>query len=401
MNKNKLLILSIFTVLGLAACGKGDNITSEVTSNTIPNTTENGSSSVVITTPNETSTQPLTTPEVVNKYVVVWKNYDGSVLETDEDVLEGTIPTYDGATPTKAKTDEDMYVFSGWTPAISEVYSNQEYTATFDEINIGDIDINANPVISDDGKTVQYGIYPQTVVSDSALISNLNSLEPASSGWYIYDSNYYTKVTSSVYNNEEYTFNNGDSIINGNEYWFKCEPITWNVLNNNNGEYTLLSSLLLDNHKYYKDYSNRIINGETVLANNYSHSDIRSWLNNEFYNKAFFLNNAFIQSVSIDNNIDKVYLPSYEDYLNSNYGFDSQNGISLSRQAKTTDYSRVLGSWYSKDSGYEYNGTYWTRSASKDYSYCAWNVNSGGYISEYAIDGNSHSVRPCIKITIA
>ena len=401
MNKNKLLILSIFTVLGLAACGKGDNITSEVTSNTIPNTTENGSSSVVVTNPNETSTQPLTTPEVVNKYVVVWKNYDGSVLETDEDVLEGTIPTYDGVTPTKAKTDEHMYVFSGWTPAVSEVYSNQEYTATFDEINISDIDINANPVVSNDGKTVQYGLYPQTVVSDSTLISNLNSLEQASNGWYIYDSNYYTKVTSSVYNNEEYTFNNGDFIINGNEYWFKCEPITWNVLNNNNGEYTLLSSLLLDTHKYYKDYSNRIINGETVLANHYSYSDIRSWLNNEFFNKAFFLNNAFIQSVSIDNNLDKVYLPSYEDYLNSNYGFDSQNGISLSRQAKTTDYSRVLGSWYSKDSGYEYNGTYWTRSASKDYSYCAWNVNSGGYISEYAIDGNSHSVRPCIKIKIA
>lgn len=127
MNKNKLLILSIFTVLGLAACGKGDNITSEVTSNTIPNTTENGFSSVVVTTPNETSTQPLTTPEVVNKYVVVWKNYDGSVLETDEDVLEGTIPTYDGATPTKTKTYEHMYVFSGWTPTVSEVHSNQEY----------------------------------------------------------------------------------------------------------------------------------------------------------------------------------------------------------------------------------------------------------------------------------
>lgn len=401
MNKNKLLILSIFTVLGLAACGKGDNITSEVTSNTIPNTTENGSSSLVVTTPNETSTQPLTTPEVVNKYVVVWKNYDGSVLETDEDVLEGTIPTYDGATPTKAKTDEHMYVFSGWTPAVSEVYSNQEYTAIFDEINIGDIDINANPIVSNDGKTIQYGLYPQTVVSDTTLISALNSLEASSNRWYLLNGNYYSKVKATVYNNENYTFNNGTSITNGSDYWFKCEPITWNVLSNNGNEYILLSSLLLDAHNYYKDYANRIIDTQTILANNYTHSDIRTWLNNEFYNTAFSLNNVYIQNVSIDNNLDKVYLPSYEDLLNSNYGFDSDNGISLNRTAKTTDYSRTLGSWYSEDSGYEYNGAYWTRTASEEYSYCAYNVNSGGYISKYAVDGNSHSVRPCIKITIA
>ena len=49
---------------------------------------------------------------------------------------------------------------------------------------------------------------------------------------------------------------------------------------------------------------------------------------------------------------------------------------------------------------FDYLGSYWTRSATSEYYYTAWNVNSGGYLSTYTVDDASHCVRPCITISI-
>ncbi len=71
------------------------------------------------------------TPDVA-KYVVTWKNHDGTVLEKDTDVLEGTMPQYDGATPTKPAVEQYTYVFHGWDKEISAVTGDVTYTAQFD-----------------------------------------------------------------------------------------------------------------------------------------------------------------------------------------------------------------------------------------------------------------------------
>ena len=276
---------------------------------------------------------------------------------------------------------------------------------------------NASPVLTDDGKAVLYGYYPQTRVSDNTMISALETLSPSVNGWYFYEDSYYAKVTSTLYNGESYNFNNGDKILDNTNYWFKCESIKWRVLSVANNKYTLISDVLLDVKAYYEQYASRTIDGQEVFANNYEHSDIRKWLNNDFYNTAFALNNSSITEVTLDNSanttdsnenkyagnntIDKVYLPSYKDMLSSSLGFDTSNGVSASRQAKTTDYARVRGAWSNiRDSQYLYNSTYWTRSATSQYYYCAWNVNSSGNLSAYAVDGNAHCVRPCITITL-
>ena len=94
-------------------------------------------------------------------YTVTWKNYDGTTLETDEDVEEGTTPSYDGATPTKTATAQYSYTFSGWNKEITAVTGDVTYTAQFTETTntytVTWIDGDGNTLTTD---TVAYGETP-------------------------------------------------------------------------------------------------------------------------------------------------------------------------------------------------------------------------------------------------
>ena len=72
---------------------------------------------------------------IPKKYTVTWKNYDGSVLETDTGVVHGTTPTYNGATPTKPEDEHFTYTFDGWSPALEAVTGDAEYTAQFTAVS--------------------------------------------------------------------------------------------------------------------------------------------------------------------------------------------------------------------------------------------------------------------------
>lgn len=64
---------------------------------------------------------------------VTWKNYDGTVLEVDKKVKEGSTPKYDGTTPEKASTEALVYNFSGWSPKVVKVSKDATYTAQFSD----------------------------------------------------------------------------------------------------------------------------------------------------------------------------------------------------------------------------------------------------------------------------
>ena len=67
----------------------------------------------------------------VNTYTITWKNWDGSVLETDTNVAYGSTPSYDGATPIKYGDAQYSYAFTGWNPEVVPAIENAVYIAQF------------------------------------------------------------------------------------------------------------------------------------------------------------------------------------------------------------------------------------------------------------------------------
>ena len=247
----------------------------------------------------------------------------------------------------------------------------------------------------------QYGIYPQTYVSDSSLIERLNAVESAeANGWYKLDGEYYATLTTDYNLGDDYLFDDGSKIESRTKYWFKCEPIKWNILSSSNGTYSLVAARLLDKRSF-----------EPEDSSNYANSSIRTWLNGTFYNNAFALENSLIQEVAVDNSAattksadnayasdetkDKVYLLSYQDYKNSSYFPDN-----ASRQCRTTDWCRTKCA--DEDDDCEFNGVYWTRSPSGE-SHAVSVVNRTGGIggTQSAEDSDNIFVRPAITIKIS
>ena len=64
-------------------------------------------------------------------YTVIWRNWDGTLLETDTGVLPGTEAEYNGVEPVKAADAQYTYIFDGWTPEPVTVMEDTEFTARF------------------------------------------------------------------------------------------------------------------------------------------------------------------------------------------------------------------------------------------------------------------------------
>ena len=75
----------------------------------------------------------LTATWVAEKYTVTFKNYDGTVLQTVQDVNYGDEVTYEGETPTKPGHDRYTYAFDGWDQSLV-ITGDTVLTAQFAEL---------------------------------------------------------------------------------------------------------------------------------------------------------------------------------------------------------------------------------------------------------------------------
>lgn len=305
------------------------------------------------------------------------------------------------------------------------------------------------------GDTVQFGSYPQSKVTDSTIISALESMAPSWDNWTSYG--YYSgdgeigsmvegdwmRYTDVIYNGVKYrgvkfTQYRGDrtyrkstshQIRNGyntdTNYWFKYEPLKWRILDTDTG--LVLCETIID----AQPYSNTVYNDSqytnfndalfTNYASDYATSSVRNWLNEDFYNTAFTvsekgainittLNNDCYDTItgpgswlqqydSIETN-DKIFILSLNEATNSDYGFLSRdNGdYDPAREAQGSDYAKCQGlgvqdSYYTPD--YNGNSQWLLRSAYTDYWVCGVNE-FGCYGNAFEVYNTYTGIRPAL-----
>ena len=290
------------------------------------------------------------------------------------------------------------------------------------------------------GDIIEFGSYPQSEVTDSALKSALTSKAGSTDGWTSY--NYYIngaqsdymKYTDVEYGGAKYrgvyftqyrpcwttgssSTDNSCQDDNGYStstvYWFKYEPMKWQVLSSDKetGAVAVLSKTILDSQEYYQDKFTRTIDGKTIYANNYEYSDIRTWLNGTFYDGAFTAaeKNAII-ATTLDNSADseeysqydsnsttdKVWLLSLDEALNADYGFETEHwSNSETRTAQGSAYALCQGLSKSDLNGF----SDWLLRSAGSYHNSECIVNDRGMVYD-GVSGTFSGVRPALTINL-
>lgn len=156
------------------------------------------------------------------------------------------------------------------------------------------------------------GSYPQSLVEDTTTINALNAIGTTNeNGYVLYNNEFYEKVVAKVTTPtvdqisygaiNDIKFNNGQSVINHQTYWFKVEPIKWRKMGEfDNGDIILLSNVTIDAGFIFDTESNI-----------YKDSFLRTWLNSNFINKAFGEDKQQLVQADIYNRsiVDYVSMP--------------------------------------------------------------------------------------------
>lgn len=280
-----------------------------------------------------------------------------------------------------------------------------------------------------EGTIIAFGEYPQALKEDGVTITETKD----DRGYYLgSDGFYYAKVTATPAGSG-YRFEwdgTGPVVEEGSVYYFRVLPIPWRIMSQNNGTALIFCSYILDEGRFNANET-RVIGGKTIHPNNYKESEIRAWLNDEFYNTAFNeLCKGLIRTTEVDNSagttnsdtniyacestFDKVFLPSYKDVLNEDYGFNADVSFDDEKRfIDTSDYSRAVGVEISKEINHGLYGKgisilrspYYLESSNHDVSGCGYVESeygdAGGFVNVANVDANQLGIAPALVIDIA
>lgn len=237
-----------------------------------------------------------------------------------------------------------------------------------------------------------FGEYPQTIkAQDVTITENQNE-----KGYFLgSDGEYYAQVVAAPCDKENYKFSNGEKIVEGETYYFKVEPIRWKVITKANGTAFVVCDTILANQSFDAE------------KNEYDNSDIREWLNEEFYKTAFSepeknsIKKTIVNEDSKES--DKVFLLSDEEAKNEDLLFstkEKEQKYDVSRQMSTSDYARATGVWMTINEDYYGNGFWWLRSPASDSDQKAQYIYYDGYMFSGGIKYDYIGVVPALNINI-
>lgn len=249
-------------------------------------------------------------------------------------------------------------------------------------------------------ETYSYGEYPQDRVVNTNIIDELDKLtsqDVDDKGYFNLNGKKYLKAYTELDGKTAY-FNDGTKVLNDKYYYFEVSKISWRVLNKNDNELSLISEYILDN-EYYTETDNLL----------YSSSQIRKFLLDEFYNRAFYLEeNKPLTKTIISSTIsgsdketlrDKIWIPDAFELENKDNGFYSSDD----RYAFVTDYAKAMGVDYCKEGSTSYfnnAATYPTRTLSiNSKALFYYDFYGDSKLTKENTTLDKFGVRPCISLT--
>ena len=197
------------------------------------------------------------------------------------------------------------------------------------------------------------------------------------------------------------------------------QPIEWQVLAKEENKMLLISKYALESKCFDNDW-----------VKNWKKSEIRQWLNGEFYNKAFNKNekkyirnstismNEKIDIYDFDENekkfirISTIYRYKEVGFLENLFGKQKCNDKVFllnneeikkyfanydERKCKATEYAKANGAYVDDDNSYSW---WWLRSPQLDYNFNVYNISSYGCWDYNCIYFNSLLFRPALWINI-